>query len=65
MHYKIVDDTLEVEQTLSEIHPLSKTNFRKHVQTIVERCTNCTKYYLLIKNSTGIVILSEMHSIEV
>jgi hypothetical protein len=64
--FNINGDTLESERII-DYEPNSGTRnaFRTRVEKVARETTVCTKYYLLMKNVAGEIIMSEMHDLEV
>ncbi len=62
--YKINGDTLESERIV-DYQPSSgsRRSFRKRVKRVCQESSKCTKYLLILKDTQGTVLMTELHEI--
>lgn len=62
--YRIIEDTLESERVVdNQPSSGSRRSFRKRVKKVCQECSKCSKYYIVMKDTHGNVLMSEMHDI--
>lgn len=63
--YKIINDTLESVRIVDYLPSSgSRRAFRKRVKKVCQESTNCSKYFIVLKNIQGDILMQEYHEIE-